>query len=1105
MIRWILFTVFSISVFSGIMAQNYVGPSPNSMGIVRLANQVNHHTGSPNISVPLVSIPGKELSASVSLVYNSFGHRVQDVAPSTGLGWSLVSGGIITRVVRGLPDDIDGGFCKPNPQDTQPDLFTFSFMGNSGSFILDKSGVPMLMPFQDLQVFPGICRAGSDGKWEIVDQMGTRYLFGSTAASRESTNFRKWNTLSYTNTVSTWHLDKIVSANGTDEIFFNYVLSTQTYFNYSYFKDNGSNAVENNVLKNETYELTQFSRLISSISSSGGTVYFSYSGGREDVNGGHKLDVIRVVDHLNVEVEKLKFDYGYFVSSGSPSCKRLKLNSISDRGGTPMYSFDYVTSVNLPCRDSKNFDYLGLYNCNFVDDWIPAIQTPTVLTGADRAPCTTNMKANLLTRINMRGGSYIEYQMGPHQSANLDQYGLPSPFVAGNRIEKVIVGQGPEIVSEIEYKYVFGSGTSSGSIFRRPLFHLTVPNKVTRRYSHSLGDVFETNGSFVSYLRVEEIHKSKGKIVHEYTPSSGSHNLNTGSHIFIVSTKFWERGLPLRKTVINQSGQKLSEEIFEYNSSIPAIKTISVTESVVIPFTSNQSQTFDNPYTLMSKPHVLSQKTVKLYDQDSQTKTTTSIENYAYTDMYFQLREVSSWNSASPTEKTVRSMKYVTHPDYNYSGTDCQTQLFNCQVACVGGSTNCENDCFNTYLNCQQNSDANLGTEGKAINLLRTKHMNNVVVEEYNEVQKGANRYLVSGSITKYQKFGTNQVFPVGFMASKKAIINGYVGSSINASGQFAVPSHYYDNGSIQINTVHGKPTSMTSKSGIAKDLTYSNNNTTLASETTNPSSNPQSIAYIYKPLVGVTKETDANGRSVNMEYDGLNRLRIVRDHDNNIRERYRYHYQNEAPNFNIVATPGQILEGQSVTFSLEDVLVTTGGVPTRHWTTGTGITYTDNRTTMTHAYPTSGIYTISATLNTNEYSPTVKTYTLIVNKPMQVTLCADGAQQKDLCNPATRTWGTCTTTQVDTGVTRFFANFGRGNTGCVGLYNYHFEYQLGSGGWVTMSNGPQNYGDFIHDIYAPGYYTIRCTVTDSCNNTATATSYINIYKSNPNCTPINY
>jgi hypothetical protein len=45
--------------------------------------------------------------------------------------------------------------------------------------------------------------------------------------------------------------------------------------------------------------------------------------------------------------------------------------------------------------------------------------------------------------------------------------------------------------------------------------------------------------------------------------------------------------------------------------------------------------------------------------------------------------------------------------------------------------------------------------------------------------------------------------------------------------------------------------------------------------------------------------------------------------------------------------------------------------------------------------------------------------------------------------------------------------------------------------------------GDFIHDIYAPGYYTVRCTVTDSCNNTAT--SYINIYKSNPNCTPINY
>ena len=94
-------------------AQNYVGPSPNSMGIVRLANQVSHYTGSPGINIPLVSLPGKELTASVSLAYNSFGHRVQDVAGSVGLGWNLMAVGIITRVVKGEPDDLTGGYCKP--------------------------------------------------------------------------------------------------------------------------------------------------------------------------------------------------------------------------------------------------------------------------------------------------------------------------------------------------------------------------------------------------------------------------------------------------------------------------------------------------------------------------------------------------------------------------------------------------------------------------------------------------------------------------------------------------------------------------------------------------------------------------------------------------------------------------------------------------------------------------------------------------------------------------------------------------------------------------------------------------------------------------------
>lgn len=49
---------------------------------------------------------------------------------------------------------------------------------------------------------------------------------------------------------------------------------------------------------------------------------------------------------------------------------------------------------------------------------------------------------------------------------------------------------------------------------------------------------------------------------------------------------------------------------------------------------------------------------------------------------------------------------------------------------------------------------------------------------------------------------------------------------------------------------------------------------------------------YVYKPLVGIVAETDANRVTIYYEYDELNRLKIVRDQDNNIRSKTTYNYK---------------------------------------------------------------------------------------------------------------------------------------------------------------------------------------------------------------------
>jgi YD repeat-containing protein len=95
-----------------------IPPSPTVSALMKFEEvAVSNYTGVPDISIPLFSSAtlSKDIGINIALKYHS-GVGADDRASDVGLGWSLITGGTISRTVRGLPDEIliyPGGLNGP--------------------------------------------------------------------------------------------------------------------------------------------------------------------------------------------------------------------------------------------------------------------------------------------------------------------------------------------------------------------------------------------------------------------------------------------------------------------------------------------------------------------------------------------------------------------------------------------------------------------------------------------------------------------------------------------------------------------------------------------------------------------------------------------------------------------------------------------------------------------------------------------------------------------------------------------------------------------------------------------------------------------------------
>ncbi len=355
--------------------------------------------------------------------------------------------------------------------DSEPDVFTASFLGHSIKFIRKISPDQLVVLNKK-----GYSVQRVNGNWKIVVPSGEEFYFEEKNISESYSFSDKLSGGSFGGTWEpssiTWLLTKIVTKNKSQILFtYNYTSINNLFTTYSekyekptltqtvqfqnaqYCNDPhrgevtiaGSNSGPPvlGTLKTFTYSREKFLYL-SSITFPNGQINFTCSD-RIDVAGGKKLDQVVINNTQAIKTFQFNYDYfdgstvggnGYTAATGTISTHRLKLNSIQDNSGA-IHTFFY-NSTSLPKKNSYSTDYWGFYNGQVSNTTIypnpSQFNRPDIGNNGDNHSSNlTYAKAGILEAIQYPTGGKVTFD---YELNEFDNYWVPDFSSSNNTTSK---------------------------------------------------------------------------------------------------------------------------------------------------------------------------------------------------------------------------------------------------------------------------------------------------------------------------------------------------------------------------------------------------------------------------------------------------------------------------------------------------------------------------------------------------------------------------------------------------------------------------------------------------------------------------------------------